>query len=266
MKTGRQSLHINFSWKITAIFFMLSLFIPVTTAAGVQTGTKGLLMNWEISKPFNGDFNLTRLQYPRFFQIFLADWQTVTAEENGYVDITKIHKGANSQAVMVFARCIFKADKSRKIKLLLGCNFEAALFLNNTKRFQGKGNKVDITVEKGLNEIFLMVKSGTVAPDAKEKNTWGFTCSADVKLEPPRKDHSRLTKVWETEARFLTPESVIYDEEQDQLYVSSFDVRFNPRAEKPVRIVVRGDQSLTRIADYNVSSGRASLLGLLCIL
>jgi hypothetical protein len=37
-------------------------------------------------------------------------------------------------------------------------------------------------------------------------------------------------------------------------------------AEKPVRIVISGDQSLTRITDYNVSSGRTSLLGLLCVL
>jgi sugar lactone lactonase YvrE len=47
-------------------------------------------------------------------------------------------------------------------------------------------------------------------------------CKADRELNPVTKDHSRVTKLWETPAEFKIPESVLYDPKREILYVSSF--------------------------------------------
>ena len=61
---------------------------------------------------------------------------------------------------------------------------------------------------------------------------WGFMGALEAEISPPVKEHDQLEPVWETDALFLTPESVLYDPHKDLLYVSSFDIRFVAEAKQ----------------------------------
>ena len=200
---------------------------------------KGMMMDWEISKVFNAEkIDIELVDYPRFYQIFYAGWQKVNAEPSGLVDIARFVNRNGQHPECILARAIIRSDKKQDIKLSFGYSDEVTLFLNGKKVFYGKSayrwrdpsflgivglnDVVFLSLEKGLNEIFLIVKESF--------GGWGFIVKADKELEQPVKQHDRIAKVWETEAVFQTPESVLYDPKQDVLFVSSFDNKFNKEA------------------------------------
>jgi hypothetical protein len=136
---------------------------------------------------------------------------------------------------------MIRAEKKQPIRLSFGYSDEVTIFLNGQKVFYGNSayryrdpsfvgvvglhDAVYLTLEKGLNEIFLMVK--------ETFGGWGFMCQIDREILLPDKQHHRLKKVWETPKVFLTSESVLYDPKRQILYVSNFDSRFKKNATNP---------------------------------
>lgn len=213
------------------LFLFIILFSFFITAGAQKTeGPANLLTDWEISRAFPAArLDMSKANYPRFYVIFFADWQKVTPDSSGQVDISKYHKKKIQEPRFVLARTVIRSGKSQAIKLSFAINDEACIFLNKKKIFYersaaGLNKAVDVTLKKGLNEIFLVVKEG---------DRWGFKFRADRALDRPIKQHNRLQKAWETPPAFLTPESVLYDSKRDILYVTSFDNRFKRSAAKP---------------------------------
>lgn len=200
---------------------------------------KGTIMEWELSRPFNAArVDLETGPYPRFYTIFAGEWRSVTSEPTGLINVARYAKRSGRDPDCVLARKIFYSPDRRVIRLSFGYSDEAAVFLNRKKVFYGNSayryrdpsflgvvglfDTVYLPLEKGLNEIFLIVKESF--------GGWGFMGRTNDELAEPVKNHERLSKFWETTPDFLTPESVLYDAKRDVLYVSSFDNRYNPAA------------------------------------
>jgi DNA-binding beta-propeller fold protein YncE len=200
-----------------------------------------MITEWEISQPFNASrLDIATAKYPRFFQIFNTNWRKVTPEASGLVNISRYETRSGPKPDCIFARTIIRSNKKQPIRLSFGYSDEVSIFLNGKKVFYGNSayryrdpsfvgivglhDAVYLTLEKGLNEIFLMVK--------ETFGGWGFMCQADHKLHLPIKQHHRTKKVWETPKVFLTPESVRYDPKREILYVTNFDSKFKRSATK----------------------------------
>lgn len=191
-----------------------------------------LISGWQVSRAFKAvGLDMAGAKYPNFYQVFYAGWQGIEAEPTGLVDIARHVSRSAGGPDCVFARTIFRADQKQAIRLFFGYSDEVTLFFNGRKVFYGNSayryrdasflgivgryDAVYLTAQKGLNEIFLMVKESF--------GGWGFTAQADRALLPPLKHHRRVRKAWETAPLFIKPESVRYDPKRDILYVTSFD-------------------------------------------
>ncbi len=190
----------------------------------------GTLTRWEVSKPLDIK-RINKEKYPNFFQIFMAGWKEVTPEPAGLVNISKFISVSGAGPHCVFARTFIRSEKRQNIKLQFGYSDEVDIFLNRKKMYNGSNgykerdpsslgiigynDAVYLTLERGLNEIFLVV--------TERFGGWGFMGKADSQLELPVKQHGRFTKVWETPADFKIPESVLYDPSAKILYVTSYN-------------------------------------------
>jgi len=195
-----------------------------------------MIREWEISKAFKASkLDISKEKYPRFYKIFATKWRKVTAEASGLINISRYETRSGPAPDCIYARTVIRSDKKQDIKLSFGCSDEVAIFLNGKKVFYGNSayryrdpsfvgivglhDAVYLTLEKGLNEIFLMVK--------EVFGGWGFMCQADRKLLRPITQYHRVKKVWETPPVFLTPESVLYDPKREILYITSFDNKYS---------------------------------------
>jgi sugar lactone lactonase YvrE len=207
----------------------LIIFIFLLILNSVCSNSSNIITEWNISKSFNASqIDLEKSPYPRFYTIFAAGWQNIHAEASGLVDITKHIEEKQNEPEVILARTIFRSDEIKDFQLSFGFSQETSVFLNGKRVFYGNNpdqnmgftNEMNLTTEKGLNEIFFIVK--------KTSGNWSFKAKTDMILLHPIKLHEKLTKVWETEKTFLTPESAVYDSKRDVLFVTNFDNRFVP--------------------------------------
>jgi len=210
---------------VLAVLFMTAFWgmadTPVNDGAKQKKGV--ILKNWEISRLFDA-VQINRDMYPHFYVIFMSGWHKIEPDDSGVLNIEKtILPGYHIPASpLIFGRTVFQWDKKETITFFPEFLGDGVIFFNGQKMAEEQDHSLSVTAEKGLNEIFFMITKN------KDAAGWGFKCSADRVLVPPATDFSRLTKVWETGTVFLTPESVLYDEKRDILYVTSFDNRYNP--------------------------------------
>ena len=188
-----------------------------------------VIAKWAISRSYPAQ-EVNQSSYPTFFTFFRAKWQDVTSEPSGLVNISKYVPRANRSGDCVFARTVFRSEGQENIKLSFGYSDDVSLFLNGRRIYSGRSgyrsrhgafagiigfhDDVYLPLQKGHNEIFLML--------TERFGGCGFMCKADRPLNPPIKEHERLTKVWETPADLKIPESALYDEKRDVLYVTSY--------------------------------------------
>jgi len=223
---------------------LITVILIILASMAVRPGEPAAhtIMDWEISQAYPAHkIDLANMDYPRFYTIFFSKWQKANPDPSGLVDISQTHpQDPNARKVprLILARTIVNAGKQKDLRLSFGYSEEAAIFFNGKKLFYGNsagrspGNSLQgitglqdsvfLTLQKGRNEIFLIVK--------ENNGGWGFICQTDDKLDLPLKRHARLRKVWETQKVLLTPESVLYDVKRDVLYVTSFDNRYNKNA------------------------------------
>jgi hypothetical protein len=216
---------------------LLSLFLLASTANGQQqTAAGNAITNWEVSRVYPAA-RVNRDDYPGFYAIFGANWQPAELEPNGLLNIAKDADRSDDSPGLVLVRTKIDCDMAQDMTLSLGYVGEIDLFFNGAKTYSANSaakdtpvaqplelaDQVKLRLEKGLNEIFMMV-TGT-------NHGWGVIGHSDIELRPPNKEHHRLTKVWETDDVLLAPESVLYDPDRAILYVTSFDAQFGSKSE-----------------------------------
>jgi len=198
----------------------------------------GVITDWEISQSFKAE-RANRQVYPRFYTLFYAGWEPVTARPSGLVDLARYRQRTEGGADALLARTVIRSERTQDITFHFGYSDEVDIFLNGHKVFAGNSSyrfrdpsflgivgyndALTLTLEKGLNEVFMFL--------TETFGGWGFMARVDGEVLAPLKDHSTLTRVWGTPKDFLTPESVVYDRERDRLYVTSFDNRFGESEE-----------------------------------
>jgi len=203
---------------------------------GIAQELPGAIAEWSIAGPYPSE-RVNRDEYPHFFTIFLADWHPARAAA-GLVDVSRHVQLVPESRSVVLARTVFRSDTRRSVTLLLDYGGQLDLFVNGRKSFPTTKNgrattiyteevarlcdTVQIQLERGLNEILLMVTGRTGA--------WDFSARAEP-LQPKQTDHDAVTTAWATDSLFLTPETVVYDPMRDVLYVSSFDYQYTRRSE-----------------------------------
>jgi len=190
----------------------------------------GVITDWELAGPFPAE-RVDPDTYPHFFTIFGAPWQRVTAEPSGLVDIARSMGPDESGRSTAFARTTVRSDERRRVKLSIGYSDDVTVFLNGRPVYSGVSGyrsrdpsyvgdvgpfeTLHLTLERGLNEVFLKVSDSF--------GGWGFMCRSDTALGAPIVRDGVLEPLWQTEAEFGVPESVLYDRERDVLYVTSFN-------------------------------------------
>ena len=220
---------------------LLLLFVPSPFAFAAQTETPDVaITKWQVSQAFQvGNLDLSAVEYPQFYNIFYARWEDVTSQPSGLVDVSALRTGGGKDADAVMVRALVSSERKQRVRLSIGYSGEIALYLNRHKLFYGAnanrwpdpstpGNAqtneaVYLDMDKGLNEIFMLVKESS--------GGWAFACRTDRKLDEPAVNLGRLVKAWETQPVFLTPESVLYDAKRGVLYVTSFDAKYKANAQ-----------------------------------
>lgn len=185
----------------------------------------GMITEWELSPAFDVsqvDLELTPSQQG------LADftWRKVKSEPSGLVDISRFVKKAGGAADCVFARTIINSDEDKVMNLKFGYSDALSIFLNGDMLFFGNSayrqrdpsflgilglnDAVYLPLKKGENELILMI--------AESFGGWGFMCQDGNAIF----QHESLTKLWELSHKLKYPESVVYDEKRNLLYVSNY--------------------------------------------
>jgi len=195
----------------------------------------GTLINWEISQSYKIgkiDFEKT----PNQQKLANIKWQKVECEPTGIVNLSKHIARFSREPDCIFARTTIHANSDELKELKFGYSDATAIFLNGKLLFSGNSayryrdpsflgimglfDAVYLPLKKGDNELIMIV--------AESFGGWGFICQ-DGKATYMDKG---LTKLWESEKKFATSESVLYDPKRETIYVTNFD-QFNmgnPRA------------------------------------
>jgi sugar lactone lactonase YvrE len=191
----------------------------------------GTLTHWEVSRVYPAE-QVNRDSYPGFLVGYQAEWQSVPVDASGIVDVSRVAGRSVVTPELVFARTLARSDRRQEVKLTFGYSDEIDLFVNKRKVFSGDSryqhrdssflgvvgpyDAVYVTLEKGLNEIFLML--------TETRGGWGFLARADPALDEAVRSGGEARPVWETGAELLTPESVYYDPRRGVLYVTNYDM------------------------------------------
>jgi hypothetical protein len=198
----------------------------------------GAIVDWEISRIYPAPPEPIEI-YPRFYTIYFAGWEKVSAEPSGLVDIARYRQRTGASPELVLTRTIVRAEERGEINLSFGYSDQVDLFFNGNKVLRGNSayqyrdpsflgvvgpfDHARLMLEPGLNEIFMVV--------TESFGGWGFMARSDRELLAPIKQHDRVEQAWATDSVFLTPETVIYDGERDVLYVSNFDLQYGQKPE-----------------------------------
>ncbi len=181
--------------------------------------------SWELSSLFDIS-GLALEQYPHFFTIFNARWDSVSQNEKGWINIEKSRGIADVSAYGAYARSFFICHDPLNYSFSIEFSEEISIFLNGKFILHKENNneipsgpiEIEAITRRGLNELFVFIIS--------RSQDWKFRILSSPLLVPLYSDHSRSSIVWETEASLLTPESVIYDPENDIYYVSNYDYMY----------------------------------------
>ncbi len=181
-----------------------------------------LASHWELSSTFDVS-GMETDQYPHFFTIFNARWEPGIPDDKGWFNIERMRGTADVSAYGNYGRIFFITEENLNIKIKVEYQEEISVFLNG--KFIQHGNlnpdkpagsfDFEISPKKGLNELFIFLMS--------HSSEWKFRITSFPALKPQSVDHTLSEILWETESNLLTPESVLYDPENDVYYVSSYD-------------------------------------------
>jgi len=192
----------------------------------VKTETPfGMIAEWELSQAFEYSF-LDLKSYPPQDILKKVEWKSVSSEPSGLVNVSRyIRKGPVVPGI-VLARTTIPADRKKLMELQFGYSDLVSVFLNGRLLFwgysvfqsrdpffQGRVGLFDslfLPLEKGDNELLLVL--------AESMGGWGFMCRDGSAVYQDKS----LTELWRLSHELSYPETVLYDEGRDVLYISNY--------------------------------------------
>jgi sugar lactone lactonase YvrE len=200
----------------------------------------GMIRSWEFSGPYKYSEKDIK-KYPLDDKNLEFSWQKVSADPTGLVDIGLYTGRTGNEPDYVVAKTSLHAEQPRTMELNIGYSDLVTIFLNGNLMFTGNSayqsrdpsflgiiglfDAIYLPLEKGENELVLKVY--------ETFGGWGFMCqdgAANFYADG-------LTKEWETSTQFKIPESVAYDPDRNEYFVSNYD-GYNPG---------RGSQSISKL-------------------
>lgn len=185
---------------------------------------------WQLSSLQSSEsFNLNRVT--TFYKDFYAGWEDIEADKTGLVNISKYRKNDNDLNC-VFARSTFYSDEEETIKVAFGYSDAIKVFLNEELVYSGnyayrsRGNSFTgavhsrdtlyLKVQKGVNELFVI--------SSDQFGGWGLRFLSGKPIQPVKSSlNPKIREIWSKKISEFAPESALYDDKADVLYVSHFD-------------------------------------------
>ncbi|UCH84083.1 MAG: SMP-30/gluconolactonase/LRE family protein [Candidatus Latescibacterota bacterium] len=186
----------------------------------------GMITDWELSQSFKVS-GMDPDTYPAEQQLKGVNWETVSCDKSGLLDIARYRPRFTPEPDVVLARTTIRSDTQQSVKYLFGYSDYLSVFLNGSILFSGSSayterdpsflgvvglfDAVYLPLEAGDNELLVMV--------AESFGGWGLMCR-EAGLEFA---DASLNRSWETPDELLVPESAVYDAKRGVVYVSNYD-------------------------------------------
>lgn len=185
----------------------------------------GMIREWEVSDILKFA-DIDPGEHPSSQDLGQLDWKKIPADPSGLVNLSKVYPRTHRGGDAAYVRTTIHAEEDMVKAISFGYSDIISVFLNGQIYFTGLStyrsrdlsflgiiglnDQVYLPLKKGDNELLLMMAEGF--------GGWGFMMqTSDVFVD------DRMIEKWETEEVFKVPESVIYDREEDVLYVTNFD-------------------------------------------
>ncbi len=186
----------------------------------------GIVKNWEISQSFQIS-DVDREAYPSPEDLDRVQWQTVTADAEGLVDVGfYVPRSRTGEADCIYARTFIESGEDVVRQFAFGYSDVVNVFVNGGIVFSGnrmyksrsasflgaigREDAVFLPLQKGRNELMFVL--------FEVFGGWGLM------VQDREADYlaDGVGKVWEKTRDLKYPESVVYDRKRDILYVSNF--------------------------------------------
>ncbi len=186
----------------------------------------GFITGWKISQVFRA----SEVDVENGFGAGLAagmEWSDAETDETGLLDIGRIYSRTGREPDLVFVKAVIDSEKDQRREYRFGYSDYINIFLNGDILFGGGSayrqrdpsflgiiglhDAVTLPLKKGSNELVLMVAESFGGWGLMFQDATATRFSAEIKKE------------WELREGFKTPESVLYDQKREVLYVSNFD-------------------------------------------
>ncbi len=194
--------------------------------APVPDAPPGVIGAWQMSRILAYD-EIDMDRYPSPQELRDAEWQAVTSEPSGLVDVARHVEKTSPAPAVIFAKTAIEAARDTIRKLEFGYSDAVTIFLNGKSVFTGDNSyrlrdasfqgivgcfdAVYLPLRKGTNELLFAL--------AESFGGWGFTARlGDAVFIAPG-----AGKLWETGRDFSIPECVVHDPARNALYVSNYD-------------------------------------------
>jgi sugar lactone lactonase YvrE len=190
-----------------------------------QVIPRGLITEWQLSQPFEA-YSVPRDAYPDEKLLQRIEWQKITSEPGGLVDVSRFVNRSPQVPEAIFARTTLSAEADEIRELSFGYSDAVNLFINGKLFFTGNSSfrsrdanfvgvvglndTVHLPLHKGDNELMMMV--------IESFGGWGF-------MAQDREDDyldKGVSQLWQLSTELRMPESAIYDEKRDRIYVTSY--------------------------------------------
>ncbi|MCP4727889.1 MAG: SMP-30/gluconolactonase/LRE family protein [bacterium] len=202
----------------------------------------GILDDWVVSQPITY-YDINTDDYPDENELSGIEWIPTECEHTGLVNVAWYGSRPANIPYGLYAKTVIHAEKDEVRRFDLGYSDIASVFINGEQVFRGRSDfrrrdpsflgviglfdSIYLPLKKGDNEIFITLLDVF--------GGWGFIMkdASSVYMD------ESIEKVWDTGSKFKYPESAVYDEKRDAVYITNFDQFYPSRAE--------GIQSISRL-------------------
>lgn len=185
----------------------------------------GAIFKWEISQSFNNS-SFDHFEYPSSQINNTLEWKKIDADDSGLINLSKNVSRKPGQPTWLYAKTIINSEQEQSKWFSFGYSDYITVFLNGKAIFNGINaftsrdpsyqgligyfDKINLNLNEGENELLLIV--------GEQFGGWGFMFRENgfEKLD------QRISKKWSLNNCLSYPESVVWDEKNNVLYVSNF--------------------------------------------
>lgn len=196
----------------------------------IRAISRASLTDWEVSQPIQPQ-KINRDLSPQAQDLGEIEWQRVTADPSGLVDVARFLDNQPQLPGCVVARTSITTERAERQKLLFGYSDEISVFLNTELLFRGDStfrvrdsefmgvvglnDAVVLDLNKGENELLFVV--------TESFGGWGFMARTESLRADPISLASGVTKSWELTDGLVMSESAAWDPKRNQFYVSNIN-------------------------------------------